>query len=123
MLSKIKVFGHTLDQVNKRPNTPSCTSHCCSKSVMTKFKQQESQYSFSKIHVLKNKQHYRISRSNQLLFQWSHLPRGCNSGSETAEKKRSELKLCTVTFNVNPWTVPRTGNKRPPHIEVHWLFR
>ena len=39
MLSKITVFGHTLDQVNKRPNTLSFTSHCCSKSVITKFKQ------------------------------------------------------------------------------------
>ena len=93
MLSKIKVFEHALDQVTKRPNTLSFTSHCCSKSVMTEFKQQESQYSFSKVHVLKNKQHYRISRSNQLLFQWSHLPRGCNSGSETAEEMRSELKI------------------------------
>ena len=36
MLSKIKVFEHALhvDQVNKRPNTLSFTSHCCSKSVM-----------------------------------------------------------------------------------------
>ena len=92
----IKVFGLALDQVNKRPNTLNFTSRCCSKSVMTEFKQQESQYSFSKVHVLKNKQHYRISGSNQLLFQWSHLPRGCNSGNETAEEKRSKLKWCTV---------------------------
>ena len=42
MLSKIKVFEHALDQVNKRPNTLRFTSHCCSKSVMTEFKQQES---------------------------------------------------------------------------------
>ena len=37
--------------------------------------------------------------------------------------KKSEVNLNCALFNVNPWTVPRTGNKRPPHIKVHWLFR
>ena len=47
--------------------------------------------------------------------------RGCNSESERAEEKRSELKFCTV--QCKPRTVPRTENKRPPHIEGNWLFR
>ena len=47
--------------------------------------------------------------------------RGCHSGSERAEEKRGGLN--SVPSNANPWTVPRTGNKRPPHIEVNWLFR
>jgi len=37
--------------------------------------------------------------------------------------KKSEVNLNCALCNVNPWAVPRTGNKRPPHIKVHWLFR